>query len=608
MDLANVNSASLTNVETSDFRSLCLLTSNIACKSENDIYSRFSGGKMKFGKKKTIDTPDNRIITGISQKEFEEIRKEAYDHIRAISQNGFPDFNTTQQIITSIAYKRRIYITPRDVAAMASLLQRSYSSNYEKTIMKVHPIFKLNITLEEMLADIAAFSSHLPAISRNISVNYDNPLNYMEGIDIKLHQDEGLPSLFFVLTMLKLPGLEDLLYRLDYTRFVREVREGRISREFVYLSILRLSDMDELQLPSHMKGELLRIKLLLIIKAICVQFREGNFNLLDASSCKFDELSFLFQMDHGYDFDETNLFVAICKLVSYTPVLVGSITPCKGMSSVTPSAVIDFHISKNGTVLSPSLNTATMGSLVYDLCGNKVLVQAQPEDTYNYEVEIRGNLAPFSNKDMKFATMDTMNSVKIVHANGLVVFSITRYEVNDKIYLYMNCPTPCAAKRVNTSYINVEETLDVNRHLLYLVGAVCLDINTDNCGSVCETYSSQNDIIGTIAYVNVRSECGDSQWLRYKTTMTANDLKQQVEFAARADFEKEKNVKYNNNFEEYKDDSCSSYNEIKTRIMQRTSKITDLIVPTSIAMNEICTKGMLIFYSEGYEAFAKSIC
>lgn len=540
-----------------------------------------------MGKKKTIDSYDTRIVTGISQKDFEDIRKEANEHIKSISQKGFPDFNTTQQIITSIAFKKRIHISPRDVATMASLLQRSFSSNHEKTIMKVHPIFKFNESLEDLLSDIDDFSRHLPAISRNISINFDNPLNYMDSIDIKLHQEEGLPSLFFVLTMLKLPGLEDLLFRLDYTRFVKEVREGRVSREFIYLSILRLSDIEDLQVPSHMKSEILRIKLLLIIKTIGVQFREGNFNMLETSGCKLDDLEILFRMNHGYDFDETNLFVSICKLVSYAPLLVGKVS-CSSMTSVTPAALIDFKIANNS--LSPALNTSVMGSLVYDLCGSKVLVQAPKETTFNYEMEIRGNIAPFAHKDLKYASMESMNSVKIVHSNGLVVFSITRYEVNEKIYLYMNCPSPCSAKRVNTSFVNVEETLDINHKLFYLVGAVCLDLNTeDNCGSICDNYSSQNDIVGTVGYVRVRSECGDSSWLRYKTNWTATDLREQVERVARADFESIHNVK-NTTFEEYKNDPCSSYNEIKTRIMQRRPNIRDLIVPDSMAMNDICTK------------------
>lgn len=587
-----------------EFRSLCQHHDAIAGKYSHALEMR--GGKAKTRKKDEEEEVSSRESN--VTKIYHDIKDEALKKIQLMSTSKYPDFSLIMNIVTEIVFRKRISINQRDLAAVTALIHKGFMAVSERSIIKLHPIFSEGSAIDRILKEYSnlgislspSHQSRLSALARSISINFSDPVSYLNNTMLKFSSSNP-PSIFFVMFMQRLPGIEDLTQRIDYARFVQEAREGRISEEFVYIALLRLSDTARLRASAD-NDEVLRIEISMTLKSLAVQFREGNMRI----DHLYEVLDKIVNINNNYGFNEADIYHTICQTFSYSGMLIGDVKNCQTYQSVKTVPIVEFTINSHIGSLLPTINTTSIGSLSYDMCSNRITVIPPSGQSMPYNLEYQGNMSSFLMNESLFPNIATKNTMSFLHVNGLITFYIKRFDNDIKTPLFLTCPNPCKAKRVNLTNINIEEELVVNNRTYRLVGAVCLDLGAsfDGCGTSCDNYVSQNDIIGTIGFVRAEGPCS-SKWLEYRTEWTSTYIREQIERVAKAQYDQTSTY---SSFDDYKKDACSGFDEIRKRFLEKMVYVTDIEVPTSYAMSTICERGVLLFYSEGYESFARSLC
>ncbi|AAC97680.1 ORF MSV164 putative core protein, fowlpox virus P4b homolog (vaccinia A3L), similar to SW:P17355 [Melanoplus sanguinipes entomopoxvirus] len=582
----------------------------------NKLTSEFTKTQLIAGARKSDkNNKSNNISTNIDKKQ--DILKRLAEYI-AKSFSKSPNLYTEQDIRNIIALSnidgiRNINLSNEDINNIINL-----ATVYYKSKIVDHPLFSVkseNVTdlmqqLKQVdsvanISDYEGFLNNLKLRSYNYidvtSCNLTNTLYY--------HPNEpSIPSIIFALFANRLPILFDLITSQDLYMLQKELQSDDYSKyNNLFLLIFRLSDKDYFyNLKGHsgsknsFYNELSRIILSMAVKQMVYNIIAGTVTSNLTNS--FVNIINRYRVDNIRSPQEAMLTILL-KMWSYKPTIVlkSSIGP---YNDLKPESVFYVEYDINDISRIDASTNIRFGQemlkyIYYDRLSNKVVLLPT---VLNTVPTINANLNQFPFLANQYSQMSYGANNITLRSLGIFVLSIPRIISS----LYYNGYANEYGGRLNTRYINIDQTITISDRIFILSSAVCYKsattINADPC------FGTQI-AMGTIAIV--RTQKG---WLRYDPDLkvSCNSQQEILDKMIRSEYNKYTasdqygmNEGFDDEFEHWKKD-IKNVEKIIDRFDKGYVNIDALIINDSEAIDIISRYGTILIYSD--QSGSSSLC
>lgn len=488
------------------------------------------------------------------------------------------------------------------------------------------------------------------AITREISNTWEglsSLLDYPVTTGNRTPCNNSIHPLFFMLFANRIPGIEDLIVRSDYSTMIEEIKYKEVEPENAFLFLLRINDPAPLPTKDNnslapIANESLRMSISMMLRDIVLSIRSGNLN--SEVSTHLENLLSNIKMP-GSKFHEENMYQAIMATFSYTPTLITkgikslSFDPFQnfyGMGSAaktiyqTPHAVYNieypvndmYHFSDNSI---PHLDDHNMDCVGYDPASNKVIFTYSSNkiviendqcnlleniyramNTQTLQVDPNSVVTSFLARqpDLEMIYKNVV-PVKVLMTNGLCVTiprEQTRMNSDPRNNIFFR---PSMKPILNLSPVLIKQEIIMNKIRYTLTGALCYDVLSEGRSAQLDTLFNGSNIyttslsnkLGTFSLVK-----SGGLWFEYnpQDCITAERKRNKVERILERRFNKFTAAGGFADFETWKSEKIQ---EIRDNVNKNKNNFSDLVVSESYALDKISSNGCILLYSEDYDQY-----